>query len=77
MDTYKVGDRVKLIGAREWNNRIKKDIGLVGVVEDVYASGSIRISIKNSVSGNKHWIISGNKGIRKEEGQMLFSFMYD
>lgn len=59
---FKIGDKVKLVGGPAWNERIKKDIGLIGVVIDTNKDFT-HISLSQSISGNVYWNIIGHLGI--------------
>ena len=79
MIKYKVGDKVRLIGDKGWQQRAMKDVGLIGIVIDILTEGTVRVSLNKSVSRNGnscYWVITRGEGIEKVEGQMLFDFMY-
>lgn len=82
MMNFRVGDKIKVIGGKDWVCGFD-DIGREGVVVKVISSNSIAIDIPTSNTGRKHkdgvdyvWVVH-KSDIQLLDPQLLFDFMYE
>lgn len=74
---FKVGDKVKFVGAPDWTGRILNYIGEEGVVYDInlkYYMSTNNSAVRLNKSG-KAFLIEYNHGIELVDNQLVFDFM--
>lgn len=74
---YKKGDKVRILGADEWNIVAKKYIGWSAIIDVVNNEGKV-CRVKVCKENNRYWSIQNNSEIELwlQSGQQLeFSFM--